>query len=795
MLKNYFLITYRSMLKNKLFILVNVLGMGIAVALAIVAYFAREYDTTFNHIHQNRHTIYRVSSVREFEDKLTRFGVVSFPLGEIVRKTIPDVDQSSRYFRSGSNFKQEDELFPANLAYVDPEFFKLFTFEFIEGQAAGVSDKTSVVISETVAIRLFGSSAEALGKTISQVYQQELKEVKVAGVYKDPPMNSSFYKRDGSSYMSFDNYSDEYKNIREDDWKNTENTLFLQINDASRVSYVYKQLQPYIANNNKVRDDFILKEFALDPFSTMAHRDRAEDVRTRTWGAPPISAVIGSSVMGILILLIACFNMTNTSIAISARRLKEIGIRKVMGSGRAHLIFQYLGETLLICFLALVVGFILADLLVQGWNLMWQYFQLTPNYLDNPSFLIFLVGVLVFTGIVSGSYPAFYISKFQPVKILKGKMELGGTNFFTRMLLGFQFATSLVAIVSAIGFIQNARFQRAYDLGFDVRGSIITPVSDQSQFDTYRNAVQANPEVISIAGARSGIFSNRANDPVKWESAQQEVDIIEVGDHYLETMQLKLVEGRDFIKDSETDRKESIIVTQKMVDMFGWDKPIGKQILFQDTVKLYVIGVVKDVYTSGLWRELEPMMIRYVLPDQYTQLVVSTRADKVAAIHAFMGEEWNKTFPNRLYPGRMLVDDLRQVDEVNLNIVYMFVFVGALSLLLSATGLFTMLSLNIIKRMKEIGVRKVMGASVWNIARIINTEFVVILLLAAVAGSLGGYLQSKLIMGSIWRYYQATNASTFIVSVSLMFIFSFTAIAYKVFKTANMNPVDSLKEE
>jgi putative ABC transport system permease protein len=782
------------MLKNKLFILVNVMGMGIAIALAIVAYFAHEYDASFDQVHQNRESIYRVSAVREFDSKLTRIATVSFPLGEIVSKTFPDVDQSSRYFRSSSNFKRDNDLFPANLTYVDPDFFKLFSFEFVEGQP-DLQDKTSVVISESMAIRLFGTSTAALGKTISQVYKQELKEVTVSGVYVDPPMNTSFYKADGSAYMSFDNYKDEHKTIREDDWKNIESTLFVQITNPSRVSNVRQQLQPYIENNNAVREDFIMKEFALDPFSTMAHRDRADDVRARTWGAPPISAVVGSGVMGILILLIACFNMTNTSIAISSRRLKEIGIRKVMGSDRAHLIAQYLGETLIICFLAMIVGFMLADLLISGWNLLWQYFRLTPSYLDNPSFLIFLAGVLLFTGIVSGSYPAFYISKFEPAKILKGKVELGGTNFFTRILLGFQFASSLITIVSAIGFIQNARFQRAYDLGFDARGSIVAHISDQSQFETYRNALQSNPEIISIAGARSSIFSNHANDPIEWQSIQQEVDIIEVGDHYLETMQLKLITGRDFIKDSETDHKESIIVTQKMVDLFGWDKPLGKQILWHDTVKLYVIGVVKDVYTQGLWRELDPMMIRYVLPDKYTQLVVSAQADKVAAINTFMGKEWNKVFPNSLYAGRMLGDDLRQVNEVNLNIVYMFVFVGVISLLLSATGLFTLVSLNIIKRMKEIGVRKVMGASVWNIARIINTEFIIILLLASIAGSFGGYFQSDLIMRSIWRYYQEVTTGTLIFSTCLLFIISFAAIGYKIFKTASMNPLDSLKEE
>ena len=795
MIKNYLLITFRSMVKNKIFILINVFGMGIAIALSILGYFAFEYDTNFDKVHKNHASIYRVGMLREFDSKLKRFGVASFPLGDIVRKTFTDVDQASRYFHSNSNFKRDTDLFPANVSYVDPEFFNLFSFNFISGNKAALTDKTSVFISEAMAVRLFGGSELAKGKGITQVYGQEVKEVKVAGVFKDPAMNSSFYERDGSAYMNFENYKDEYKSLREDDWKTINSTLFVQINNPSRVGSVHKQLQPFIEINNKVRDDFQIKGYVLDPLTTMAHTDRAEDTQSQTWGAPPISAVIGSAASGIMILLIACFNLTNTAIAISSRRLKEIGIRKVMGSSRAHLIAQYIGETMLICLMALAVGLILADLLVLGWNGLWEYFQLTPHYLDNPQVLLFLVGVLVFTGIAAGSYPAFYISKFEPVKILKGKLEFGGTNYFTRVLLGLQFSISLVAIVSAIGFIQNAQYQRDYDLGFDIRGSIITRVNDQGEFDTYRNALQSNPAILSIAGAKSGIFSSHGNDPVKWETSQVEVDIIEVGDHYLPTMQLKLVEGRDFIKDSETDRKESIIITQKMAERFGWDKPLGKQILWHDTTKLYVVGVVKNVYTQGLWRELEPMMIRYVLPNQYTQLVVNTKAEQLATVNTFMTKEWNKIFPNRLYGGRMLANDLQQVDEINLNIVYMFIFFGGVSMVLSATGLFTLVSLNVIRRMKEIGVRKVLGASVFNIARIVNTEFIIILILASALGSWGGYVQSKLIMGSIWRYYQGVNTTTIVISVVLLFVVSFGAIGYKVFKTATMNPVDSLKEE
>lgn len=327
------------------------------------------------------------------------------------------------------------------------------------------------------------------------------------------------------------------------------------------------------------------------------------------------------------------------------------------------------------------------------------------------------------------------------------------------------------------------------------RGSVIAWVNDQSEFDTYRNALQSNPAISSIAGARSGIFSNRVNDPVKYESKQIEVDIIEVGDNYLPTMDLKLIEGRDFIKDSETDRKESVIITQKMAKAFGWDESLGKQILWKDTVKLFVIGVVKDVYTMGLWREMEPMMIRYILPEQYSQLVVSTSANQVPAVNTFMNQEWNKVFPNRLYNGSMLVDSIARTDEVNINIVYMFLFMGVITMLLSATGLFTLVSLNIIKRMKEIGVRKVLGASVPNIARIVNTEFVIILVLASCLGAWGGYVQSNMIMGSIWRYYQGPNASTIIYSTCILFAISIMAIGYKVFKAATMNPVDSLKDE
>ncbi|SHH31503.1 ABC-type antimicrobial peptide transport system, permease component [Chryseolinea serpens] len=795
MIKNYFLITFRSMMKNSLFVAINIFGMGVAIACCVVGYFAYDYDATFDAVHQNRETLYRVSAVREFEGSLTRFGYAALPLGNVVDKTFPDVEQSSCYLFSTSNFKRGDDLFASNLSYVDPDFFQMFSFDFIAGKASDLSDKSSVFISETMAVRLFRTPEDALGKTMTQVYGREEKEVKIAGVFREQPMNSSFYKNEGSAFMHADNYKDEFPTIREDDWRR-ESTLFVRVNNPSRVSTVHQQLQAYIANNNKVREDFQVKEFALDPFATMAHRDRAENVRAYTWAAPPQAAIVGSMIMSVLILLIACFNLTNTAIAISSRRLKEIGIRKVMGSMRAQLVFQFLGETTFICLLALVVGLGFADLLIAGWNLMTaNHIHLEPHYFSSPGFLAFLFGVLFFTGLLAGSYPSLYISRFKPVTILKGKLKFGGTNYFTRTLLGLQFAISLITIVSAFGVLQNARYQQKYDLGFDVHGSVIATVNDQSEFDTYRDALQKNPEILSLAGARSGIFSNRAHEPVKYQSLQAEVDIIEVGDNYLNTLGLKLLEGRDFMKDSETDQRESIIITQRMANLFKWDKPLGKEIIWKDTLKLYVVGVVKDVYTQGLWREMEPMMIRYVLPAQYNQVVVSTKAEKVSSVNAYMREQWGKVFPNRLYNGYMLSAELEQTIALNMSIVYGYAFLGAIAMLFSATGLYTLVSLNMIRRMKEIGIRKIVGASVSSIMRTVNREFIIILTLASVVGSWAGFNWCNTIMSTIWKYYQGVNVWTFVISVGLLFVISIGTIGYKVFSVATMNPVKSLRDE
>ncbi len=792
MIKNYLLITLRSMLKNKLFLSINIVGMAIAIACCIVAFFNYDFNVSFDQNHVNANTIYRVNSEREFQGNQTTYGYVPIALGNAIRQNVSDVDEVVRYSPGGGNFRIGQELFRNNVTNVDPGFFKLFTFEFLEGNGE-LKDKGQICINDELAAKYFGKE-NALGKMMVQVLDSgKTKEFIVSGVFKKQPSNSSF---NDPAFSRYENQFASDPKYQENTWQ-YRNTLFIQVKDPSRLATIEAQLKPYTENNNKIREDFLIRAFTLMSFKGMAVDDVYNE-RPGTWTreGSPVAAVIGLGVMALFILLIACFNLTNTAVAISSRRLKEIGIRKVMGSSRKHLVIQFIGETTVTCFLALVLGVIIGEwLLLPAFNDLWPDLKLEPSYFERPNFILFMGGALLFTGLLAGSYPAFYITKFEPTTILKGKLKFGGTNYFTRILLTFQFAISLAGIVCSFAFTDNAKYQQEFDLGFNKEGVVFTYVNNRSEYETYRNALAENRDIISIAASQHHLYSSVINDPIKHEDKEIEVDIMDVGEDYVPTLGLTLLEGRNFAQDSETDRKESVIVTAGFVKELGMKAPIGKEIIWMDTVRYYIVGVVKDIYNNGLWEKMDPVMLRYGSKDQVSHILVKAPSDKLRSVNDFMEAKWKLLFPNRLYNGRYMNEEMVESNITNQNIVIMFVFLGTVAMLLSATGLFTLVSLNIIKKMKEIGVRKVLGASIGNLAKVINAEFVIILLIASVLGGFLGTYMAGMLMQSIWKYYQTATMTSVAISAAILFVTSALSIGYKVYSTARLNPANVLRDE
>jgi len=800
MIKNYLLISLRSLMKNKLFILINVFGMGIAIACCVVAYLNWEFAKTWDHSQLNAEKIYRVQFTRDFQDRHERHGMAPMPMANAIRQNFKDVSKVIRYQLAYSDMRIGEEVFGTSVAFADSAFFELFTYTLKYGAFSEFYNKGKVLISDEVA-RKYYNTEDAVGKPLTQIVLgkdgvRRPKEFIVGGVFKQLPFNSSFQFE---VITAFDNYWDINldPDQTESSWKKW-TTLLLEVKDPARVEAVEQQLQNYIEPQNKSREDFKVTRYYLENFRGMMERNRqnprvfSDDLR----GGIPPEAVTVPAIMAALLLLLACFNFTNTSIAISSRRLKEIGIRKVMGGMRSQLIFQFLGENLILCFLGLIAGLLLAEWMVPAYDSLWPWLELTLSYADNAGFLIFLVFLLLVTALIAGGYPSFYITSFEPVSILKGKARFGGTNWFTRILLGGQFVISLLAIIMGVAFYNNGEYQKNYDLGFATHGVISTWTNNEAGFNTYRDALASNKDIELIAGTHHHIANSWYKDPVKFESLVREIDIMDIGDNYFEAMDMKLVSGRNFQKDSGTDHKESVLVTEELVKEYGWrDNPIGKRLVWNDTVPLYVIGVIKNVYARALWQPIQPLMIRYIAPARYEQLIVKTDPKKMASVNAFMEKRWKEVFPNTQYNGLMIDQELQETNDINKNVVIMFGFLGFFAALMTGIGMFTLVSLNIVKKMKEIGVRKVLGASVMNIARVINFEFIVNLAIATLIGGGLGFFAADSLMDSIWEYYEKLGYVSLTLSALAMLGIAVLSVGYKTISTATLNPTKTLRDE
>jgi putative ABC transport system permease protein len=433
--------------------------------------------------------------------------------------------------------------------------------------------------------------------------------------------------------------------------------------------------------------------------------------------------------------------------------------------------------------------------LVLAWNEMWPFIKLELNLVENLDILLFLMVVVFVTGSLAGVYPALRVSRFQPAQILKGKVEIGDASYFTRTLLVLQFAFSVTALFFSIAFYQNAVFQKNFTLGFAHNEVLAAPVKTEAEFDKFRNALVHHPDVVSMTGSADHIFSSRINQPVTCNGIDISTDILDVGEGYRSALAFTLLEGRDFNPASANDRRQSVIITQNLAEGFAPESALEKTITINDSVKLFVIGVIQDVYTRGMWKEKVPMILRLTGKENYRHLIVRASAEKAAGVHQHMEQQWNTLFPGRPYMGYTMNQIINVAEDVNRNIVSIFTFLAVVALLLSIAGLYATVSLNIARRLKEVGIRKVFGASITQIIWTTNVQFVMILFLSSLAGCWLGNALVTVMMEQIWAYYQSANLVTFIVSTLMVLWLACIMIGSKVYQAASANPITALREE
>jgi ABC-type antimicrobial peptide transport system permease subunit len=791
MFRNYLLVAFRNLLKNKVFTLINIIGLGIALSVCIVAFFNHMFNYEFDRNNVNFDEIYRVTSFRDMQGREQEYGIIPASMGLEVKKDISGIDKSARLMRSGSPVKIGVDIFPTQISYVDPEFLQIFTFPVINGDLKSIENQGNVLVSKKMAATLFGKEYP-VGKSLSIVNDKNKEFTYTVGaVFEDLPENSSFRI---DILTHFDNFLSMWE-VNDADWKIPATALFIQVRDKSLLPAITRAFKNYIPVQNEAREDFKINRFNLVPLKEVGSSSRL------IWSSGLVpslhpAALVAPSVMAIFILLIACFNFANTSISTFGKRLKEIGLRKTFGGQRKQLVTQFMFETIVICSLALFLGIVFAEFLVPAYSDLWSYMSIQLSFTRYAFFWVFLLLLLLLTGFIAGVYPALYVSSFSPVNILKGSSPFRGSGKLSSVLLTLQFAISIMALVMGLVFAKNAEFQKTIDLGYDRDELIVVPVAPEL-FTSFRNEILTNPKILSAEGTQNHIGYGNYRRPLKDNEKQLEVDVLDIGPGYANTMGLRLAEGRlfDEMRLAADRTNGSIIVNKKFVNDFGWKDAIGKSVTLYDTTKLTVIGVVENFYLYGVWQAVEPLMIRISGNDQYGILAVRAKPEDLQGVLEYLSSKWKSMSTNFIFGGRYQNDLMQEGQDINDSIMKVNIFLAVVATLLSLIGMYNMVSLDIIRRTKEMGIRKIQGAPVPLIMFMVSRKFLIVLAVASVLGCAGGYYMSGMLLDSIWDYFVEIKAGILLLAAIIMFVATILTLIFKITNAARKNPVISLRYE
>ena len=793
MLKNYLKVALRQLARNGRYTAINLLALSVAVACCIVAYLNYSFSADYDAFHTHKDRIFRLYSVKAVGTATQAWGITPRPLGPVLERDVAAVTQSVRFDSEGATFQVGDKVFHETLHFADPAFFEVFTFPLQSGTSSVLDDPTQLVLTRTMAEKYFGDE-DPLGQTVTVRFGETEHSFTVGAIAEDVPLNSSIRFEALTSYANLERLFD----AEENDWGAWGPVTFVQVSGDVAATDLARHLVPYVPPQNAARPDWRIERYYAEPLPAMYLSSR--DVRGYTLHQRvPVPAVIAPSVMAALLLLMACFNFMNTALAFAGRRLKEIGVRKVVGGLRRQLIAQFLGESLLLCVLAFGLALLLAEVFVPAWDSLWPYLDLELRYADNLPLLGFLGALLLFTALLAGLYPAFYISGFSPVKVLKGRQQLPGVTTLTRVLLTFQLTISVLVLIASVVFTQNAAYQHTLDMGYDRDQLVVVPLGQAERFTPYRDALRQHPDLLAAAGTRYHVgFSWNSRvarvDPMAQRDAlENEVDLYLVGEDYLETAGLEIVAGRPFDARREADVTSAVLVNETFVKQFDWTDPLG-QYVTMDSVRYEVVGVLRDFY-NNVWNPITPSVFRLAEPAAYRYLVARVPAEDLTAMQAFMRETWQQVAPETPYGGLPQDEMMAEASLVNASIRTTFFYMALVAIVIAAAGLYALVSLNIARRTKEIGVRKVLGATVAHLSVLLNREFAVLLLIASLLASAAGYWGLEALLDSIWTYHAGVSITAFVWAALAMVVIAVLTVGRHVYRAATANPIEALRYE
>ncbi len=785
MLYNYFTITWRNLWRNKGYALLNIIGLAVGLACSFLVLLWVRDEITYDAFHENYRQLYQIGRNRPNEDGTigTRFNS-PYPLAGGLKQHFPEIKYACRVDDGGAKLLAvgEKKLYQ-QMSYVDEVFLEMFSFRLLQGSAQTVlDDPQSVVLTQKTAKALFGDD-NPLGKTVRFDNKVDLK---VTGVIANVPGNSSF-QFDYIVPTRLRPMLDDFFKTLDNEWTNNVLQTYVQLEDKASEAQLNAKIKGFLSTQMEETD----KTLFLYPMTQWRLYNTFEDGK-------PVSGLIEyvrmfSWIAG-FIVLIACINFMNLATARSAKRAKEVGVRKVVGSTRQQLIQQFLGESTLLALLAFGLALLLIELTLPWFN------QLTDKQLDlpltHPLYWMGGLGITLLAGILAGLYPAVYLSSFQPVRVLKGTVQTGKNISLPRKaLVSLQFTFSIVLIISVIVINQQLQYARSRAVGYDRNNLIMTNFNDElkKNQEVLRHELLQSGYVSSVCGTQAPITEIRNSNSVTWKP-QQDGGIVTISADYdyLPTFGIRLKQGRGFSRSFLTD-SSAVLINETALKRMNFKQPIGEEITFGGKT-YHVVGVIEDVIMYSPYQATEPVgvffrpsLLRYLnirfksgvnMQEALskTRHILEKNSPSFPFDYQFVDEEYNKKF----------VSEVRVSNLAN-------AFAG-LAIFISCLGLFGLAAYTAERRTKEIGIRKVLGADLTDIVTLLSKEYVVLVSISLlIASPVAGYfLESWL---NNYPYRITLSWWSFALAGVLALLIALLTVSYQAIKAATANPVKSLRTE
>ena len=812
MLNIFYKSALRSIWNKKSFSILNIMGLAVGIAASILIFLIIRNELSYDKYQSKRDRIYRVvtTNINKSNGEISkRTPAIPPPLPKAMKQDFAQVENTTAILQMGGaqiyipeeninnekRFKEEGGLF-----WTEPGLFEIFDYDWIEGNAAALKNPNTVVIAESIANKYFSSHEKAIGKTI-QLYSFRIP-LRIVGIFRDLPDNTDIPIRIAASFPTLRTRVPEIFATDESPWKYTFGQCFILLRKDQSADQLQSQL-PAFVKRYYPEDDQKTNEFAslnLQPLKAM-HFDRDFDT-FRTDGLSR-KELWSLGLIGLFLLVVACINFINLSTAQSVNRGKEIGVRKVLGGSRSQLVKQFLLETAFITLISLVIGCLIAQLCMPLLNDLLNK-DLSLNFLQHPSILLFIILSAISVTFLAGFYPAIILSGFNPITIFRNKLlaKKTGALSLRRTLVVFQFVIAQLLVIGTIVVVKQMSYFRNKSMGFDKDGIVLINLpSDSSlkvKYPLLENRVLQLPGVLSASLCmeapanffdrnHSFYFDNRA-EKEKFNLAWQFADT-----GYLKTFGIQLLAGRSYFP---SDTVRELLINETGVKKLGFRSPndiLGKTIAFDDGQKYPIVGVVKDFNNRSLHSGIEPMVLTSSY-ESYEWIAVRMDRSKMKTTLDRVQKTFTEIYPTYMYD-RVFFDERIEGFYGNEAITSrLFKIFSLLAILISCLGLYGLVSFMAVQKTKEIGVRKVLGASVRSIVYLFSREFTILIGIAfLIAAPVGYYLMNGWLSG--FYYHTSLGWEVFVIAMIISVIIAWITVGYRAIKAAITNPVKSLRTE